>query len=105
QCFIIMSKGIQVNFRPCPLQCGIHLSHLDYAIFGSYFSTKSYENPYLPKKPDMKTGDVLIPVIFTDEKKAYDKIMKEFDRWYGIYTSRNSTENHKGMEIYITLMK
>ena len=47
----------------------------------------------------------MIPVIFTDEKKAYDKIMKEFDRWYGIYTSRNSTENHKEMKIYITLMK
>lgn len=53
----------------------------------------------------MKTGDVLISVIFTDEKTAYDKIMKEFDGRHGIYTSGNSTENHKGMEIYITLMK
>ena len=55
----------------------------------------------------MKTGDVLIPVIFTDEKTAYDKIMKEFDRRYGIYSSRNSTENieHKGIEIYIKWIK
>lgn len=55
----------------------------------------------------MKTGDVLIPVIFTDIKTAYDKIMKEFDRRYGIYTSRISTGNieHKGIEIYIKRMK
>lgn len=37
------------------------------------------------KKTDMKTGYALFSVIFTDENKACDKIIKEFDNKYGIY--------------------
>ena len=50
----------------------------------------------------MKTGYILFSVIFTDKNPACDKITKEFDNKYGIYSSRNmyktkkiETDNHK----------